>query len=112
LVFPNTFQKNDFVRAETKAQFPMSNDTFRFVIEEPFGVEMIKAVCSSVPFKDELLPPEQGRPFYRLPGLHSGELSSRGLGAYSTRPTSAGVAAAPAPTRRQAENYVNYLVVR
>ena len=112
LVFPNIFQKNDYVRAESKAQFPTSNDTFRFVIEEPLGIEIIKAVCSSVPFKDEVLPPEQGRPFYRLPGLHTGELSTRGLGAYATRPVTATSAAAAPAERHQAESYVNYLVVR
>lgn len=112
LVFPNIFQKTGMVTAESKARFPADNGGFRFVIEEPLGLEVIKAVCSNTPFQDELLPPEQGRPFYRLPGLHSGELSSRGLGAYSTRPANAPTSAALVPNRQQAENYVNCLVIR
>lgn len=112
LVFPNVFQKTGMVTAESKARFPAANGGFRFVIEEPLGLEVIKAVCSNTPFQEDLLPPEQGRPFYRLPGLHSGELSSRGLGAYATLPANAPASAAPVPNRQQAENYVNYLVVR
>lgn len=110
LVYPNLFQTNNFVRGNSTAQFPAAGDAFKFVIEEPLGMEMIKAVCSTTPFKDTVLPPEGNSPFYRLPGLHSGELSSRGLGAYSTRPAEV-APTRPAPAvRLQAENYVNYLV--
>ncbi len=86
LVYPNRFQTNDFIRAGAQVAFPDSNDGFKFVVEAPFGPELIKAVCSTQPFHDVQLPPEGDSPFFRTEALRPAGLSSRGLGAYSTRP--------------------------
>lgn len=105
LVYPNKFQSDDFIRAGTKVQFPDSNDGFKFVVEEPYGPEFIKAVCSTEPFKDTQLPPEGNSPFYRTEPLRPAALSSRGLGAYSTKPGQSS-----APRTLVGEAYVGYLV--
>ncbi len=109
LVYPNKFQSNDFVRAGAKASFPDSNDGFKFVVEEPYGPEVIKAVCSTEPFNDVQLPPEGDSPFFRTEPLRPAGLSSRGLGAYATGASRPGQAATT-PRTLVGEAYVSYIV--
>ena len=103
-MFPNRFQTNNLVKANATALFPGPTDGFRFEVEQPLGPELVKAVCSTVPFKDPMLPPLGESPFFRLNGLRSGELSTRGLNAYAASPGTA--------PREQAETIVNYIVVK
>jgi len=51
LIFPNRFQKDNFVKAGTLVQFPAANASFRFQLHEPFGTEFVKAVASTLPFE-------------------------------------------------------------
>lgn len=51
LIFPNRFQKNNFVKGGTVVQFPTPGAGFKFQLHAPFGTEFIKAVASTVPFE-------------------------------------------------------------
>lgn len=52
LIFPNRFNRANFVEADRVYQIPNAVSNFEFVVTEPFGVEMIKAIASTRQFSD------------------------------------------------------------
>ena len=49
LIFPNSVQKNNEVRARQAVAIPAQNDLFRWQIGAPFGNERLTVICSKTP---------------------------------------------------------------
>jgi len=49
LIFPNRFQKDNFARANVVYSIPSPKDTYRLVVTEPYGREVIQAIASKSP---------------------------------------------------------------
>ena len=61
LLFPNSFNKINLVKANQVYTIPDETMNFDFQITEPFGAEMVKAIASLQPIKDlEITPLEKG----------------------------------------------------
>jgi len=45
LLFPNKYNKNNFVKADREYSIPDESMNFKFTVREPFGTEVIKAVA-------------------------------------------------------------------
>ena len=52
-LFPNSYNKNNFVRANTRHTIPSGKDNFRLAIVAPSGQDYIKAIATSVPITRE-----------------------------------------------------------
>jgi hypothetical protein len=52
MVYPNSKQPKNFVKAKQKVQIPAGDDQFRWKIGEPFGKETILVVATKEPIKD------------------------------------------------------------
>jgi hypothetical protein len=48
-LFPNAFQANNFVRANTPVEIPAGNSSARITVNGPFGAELVKIVASDRP---------------------------------------------------------------
>jgi hypothetical protein len=53
LIFPNSFMKDNFIKAGALLPFPGPNAPFQFLLHEPFGTERIKVVASTTPFLNQ-----------------------------------------------------------
>ncbi len=52
LIFPNMFEADNFVPAETIIDIPDRSHPFEFALHEPFGTEFIKVIASEEQFDD------------------------------------------------------------
>ncbi len=52
LIFPNKFEKNNFIRAGEAYTFPSPSMNFDFKLGPPYGIETIRLVAQSVQFDD------------------------------------------------------------
>jgi hypothetical protein len=52
LIYPNTRQANNRILGDVIYQIPDARDSFDFVVQKPFGSELIKAVVSKEPLPD------------------------------------------------------------
>lgn len=52
LVYPNSRQKNNFVKAKQKVQVPAGDDLFRWRVGAPFGKETIFVIASKEPIEN------------------------------------------------------------
>ncbi len=52
LIFPNSAQPENQVKARTEVSVPARNDTFRWVVEPPFGRETVKVIASRTPLQE------------------------------------------------------------
>ena len=51
-IFPNSSQAENKVKARQAVQIPATNDLFRWVVDAPFGKEIIKVIASREPLTD------------------------------------------------------------
>ncbi|MFQ5964335.1 MAG: DUF4384 domain-containing protein [Candidatus Scalinduaceae bacterium] len=52
-LFPNRYNRNNFIRANVRYSIPSTNDDFKLSIVEPPGKEYIKVIATSVPLSIE-----------------------------------------------------------
>lgn len=61
VIFPNRYHPDAFVRKGELCQIPPGDGTFEWVVQEPFGVEMLKVLACTEPIPlDESAPDAQG----------------------------------------------------
>lgn len=52
LIYPNPYQKDNYIKANTPTLLPPKGGSFQFTMQKPTGNEIIKAVVSSTQFSD------------------------------------------------------------
>ncbi len=66
MLFPNLYDKNDYIKANQVYSIPDAASAFEFKISPPFGAEIIKAVASLQPFPTEEIPSDNKMVFRSL----------------------------------------------
>tara|TARA_Y100000310_G_scaffold84223_1_gene81017 strand:+ start:2697 stop:4355 length:1659 start_codon:yes stop_codon:yes gene_type:complete len=52
-LFPNNYNQNNFIKANTRHTIPSSNDNFQLTVVAPSGQDYIKAIATSIPITRE-----------------------------------------------------------
>lgn len=108
-LFPNSYNHNNFIKANVRHTIPSSNDNFELAIVAPSGQDYIKAIATSIPLTREQISQvlaednsilvasadivkQRGKSAFRsvspseMRGLH--EILTRGVGAFSNQNSS------------------------
>ena len=116
-IFPNAYQSENWVKQGESVTMPPVNGAFQFRMTEPFGLETIKVVASSVQFSDlKNLQFDSGEIFRSYNDLTPSTAGTKGISveAATPKPTPAPpVGVSPTPSQKKAlvaEAAIRYVV--